>query len=401
MKTLSNPNLAFNLVLTLFAVSQLGETMYLPATPAMAEILGCDASSVQSLLGWYLVPYGLMHLIYGPLSDRFGRKVVIVISLGIAVLGGLFASLAMDVAMLQWGCFIMGAGMGSGGLMCRTVLRDIFSGVSLQQASSKVGMCLVIVPLLAPVIGAYILEGFNWEAIFWIITGIAAIFSVVILLWFEETNLQPAPALHMATILKQFHSVFTHRQFLSNTILASTNCAAVILYETILPFIMKEQLNIDTVLYAWLVTVPVVGMLTGSLWSHRLATQLSSREITSRGLLFTWLGGFGLLLPCVLEYHGIFTLIAPMVLFTLGSGLIFSTTTAKALAPFGQIAGVAGACLGGMQNMAAGLITLLGSTLPSATGVPMGMMVILLVALGHWGFTYGRPSTTEVTAELS
>ena len=125
------------LVALLAAVGQISNTIAVPAMTLMAHAFLIKLHYIQSIIGCYLLSYGISQFIYGPLSDSIGRRKTIIIGLVIYTCGAILALLASHFAHLLLGTIIQGAGIGVGGVMCRTVLRDLYSGQRLMQENSK------------------------------------------------------------------------------------------------------------------------------------------------------------------------------------------------------------------------------------------------------------------------
>lgn len=142
------------LLILLVAVGQMTQTIYVPAMTQIASGLMVRPGAVQAVMAAYLLTYGLSQLVYGPLSDRFGRRPMVLSGLLVFVFGCVFALLAPSLDMLVAGSAIQGMGTGVAGVMIRTVPRDLFEGAALRRANSLISMGIIFSPLLAPVLGA-------------------------------------------------------------------------------------------------------------------------------------------------------------------------------------------------------------------------------------------------------
>ncbi|GAK84869.1 multidrug resistance protein D [Vibrio ponticus] len=148
----------------LAAVGQMTQTMYVPSIGQMAIEFAVSPGSLQAVMACYLIPYGLSQFVYGPLSDRLGRKPIIVFGLVLYVAGTLLALFAQNYGLFLAGSFIQGLGIGCGGAMSRTLGRDCYSGVELHKVNSYISMSIVFSPLLAPVLGGVLAENFGWRS---------------------------------------------------------------------------------------------------------------------------------------------------------------------------------------------------------------------------------------------
>jgi len=152
MKRQRNVNLLLMLVL-LVAVGQMAQTIYIPAMADMAHDLAVSKGAVQSVMAAYLLTYGVSQLFYGPLADRVGRRPVILAGMTIFMLATLIAITTNSLLVLILASALQGVGTGVGGVMARTLPRDLYAGSELRHANSLLNMGILVSPLLAPLIG--------------------------------------------------------------------------------------------------------------------------------------------------------------------------------------------------------------------------------------------------------
>lgn len=152
MKKQRNVNLLLMLVL-LVAVGQMAQTIYIPAIADMAKDLSVREGAVQSVMAAYLLTYGVSQLVYGPLSDRVGRRPVILVGMSIFMVATVIAITTHSLTVLIAASALQGVGTGVGGVMARTLPRDMYRGTQLRHANSLLNMGILVSPLLAPLIG--------------------------------------------------------------------------------------------------------------------------------------------------------------------------------------------------------------------------------------------------------
>lgn len=171
----------FFLTILMVAVGQMTQTLYVPSIPMMAGDFHVASGQLQAVMACYLIPYGLSQFVYGPLSDRIGRRPVLIIGMMIFLVGTLTIQLIPSFTALLAGSLIQGLGTGAGGAMSRTVMRDRYSGAELNRANSLVSMGVIFSPLLAPVLGGWLTELFNWRAGYWFLFGFGALTTLALL----------------------------------------------------------------------------------------------------------------------------------------------------------------------------------------------------------------------------
>lgn len=152
------------MLILLVAVGQMAQTIYVPVVADIARDLSVRPGTVQRVMAAYLLTYGFSQLIYGPLSDRVGRRPVILAGMMIFMLGALGAWLANSLSLLVTASALQGMGTGVAGVMARTMPRDLYAGTALRYANSMLNMGILVSPLMAPVIGGVLASLFGWRA---------------------------------------------------------------------------------------------------------------------------------------------------------------------------------------------------------------------------------------------
>ena len=360
-------------VVVLTACGQITNTICVPTMTQMAADFGVSPATIQASIAFYLIPYGASQFLYGPLSDRFGRKPLMMTGLLIFVVGSLIGSFADSFSLLLLASFVQGMGTGVGGVMARTVMRDIFSGHDLQKANSFISMALVFPPMIAPLLGGCLSSAFGWQAAFWFLTVFGIVVWFLVLARFVETN-HHAGSSSVAAVAGYRH-VLSNGQFNGFMLSLVATFAGIAVFEAAAGVLFGELLGLEPGLISVLFVIPIPGYLLGSWLAGQMARRFTLERIIASSAVALVPASLAMLAAGLLDYLNVWVILIPATVYFLGAGLLYPTATTAALAPFPRHAGVAGAVLGGMQNLGGGLVTLVAACMPMSSQVPVASIL--------------------------
>lgn len=365
---------------------------YLPSFPDIGANLHATPIEVQQTLTAYLLPFAVMALWHGAISDALGRRRVILVTLalfGLSLFGCLFATRIEHLWLLR---ALQGMSAGAGIVIGRAIVRDLFDGPAAQRLMSHITMMFALAPAIAPVIGGRLQSWFGWRSVFAFLVILTLMLWLACWRWLPET-LAPErrQTLHPEYLAKTYWKVLTSPPFLFACAAVAFNFAGFFIYIMSAPVFLIQHLGVTETGFFWLFGPAMAGLLCGSWLSGRLAGKLSMEQAVMFGYCVMGIAALGnigvnLWFPPALPWS-----ILPVFVYTFGMSLSMPCLTLMAIDPFPKQRGLAASCQMFMQSGANGLVAgvlaplLWGSTLTMAFG--MGALMLLGAAsagLHHW-----------------
>nr|WP_318383642.1 multidrug efflux MFS transporter EmrD [uncultured Enterobacter sp.] len=372
MKRNRNVNLLLMLVL-LVAVGQMAQTIYIPAIDDMALALNVQEGAVQSVMAAYLLTYGVSQVFYGPLSDRVGRRPVILIGMAIFMLATTLAMSTHSLTVLIAASALQGMGTGVGGVMARTLPRDLYQGSELRHANSLLNMGILVSPLMAPLIGGLLNTAWNWRACFGFLLILCLIVTVSMARWMPETRPVDAPR---TQLIVSYKTLFGNGAFNCYLLMLIGGLAGIAVFEACSGVLLGAGLGYNSMVVSILFILPIPAAFFGAWFAgrqHKRFTTLMWQSVVScllAGVMMWIPGWFGVM--------NVWTLLVPAALFFFGAGMLFPLATSGAMEPFPFLAGTAGALVGGLQNIGSGVLAWLSALLPQSGQASLGMLMTLM-----------------------
>jgi len=348
------------IALLLAALSSLGPfaiDTYLPSFHDIGQSLHATPLEVQQTLTAYLIPFSIMALWHGAISDAFGRRRVLLVSLalfGLAQFGCVFATRIEHLWILR---ALQGTLAGAGVVISRAVVRDLFDGAAAQRLMSHITMMFALAPALAPVIGGRLQFWFGWRSVF----GFQVLMTLALWLacWLSLPETLPRERrqpLHAAYLARSYWKVLTSPEFLLACGGLAFNFAGFFLYVMSAPEFLMHHLGLPETAFFWLFGPAMAGLMSGAWVSGRLAGKLSVQQTVIRGYVVMGVAalaniGLNLWLPPMLPWS-----VVPILIYTFGMSLAMPCLTLLALDPFPQQRGLAASCQMFLQSMTNGLV---------------------------------------------
>ncbi len=381
------------LLAALAALGPFAIDTYLPSFPEIGARLGVSPLAVQQTLSAYLLPFALMTLWHGAISDALGRRRVVLAALALFSLASLGCAFATRIEHLWILRGVQGISAGAGMVVSRAIVRDLFDGPPAQRLMSRITMMFAFAPALAPLIGGWLQAFFGWRSSFAFLAVLAAALALACHRLLPET-LPPErrQTLHPAYLLATYRRVLGTPTFLFVCGAIAANFAGFFLYVLSAPMFLMTHLGVSETGFLWLFGPSMSGLLTGSWLSGRLAGRLSRPRTLLAGYGLMGAAAVGNLLINLLLPPGLPWSVSPIFFYTCGMALAVPTLTLYALDPYGAQRGLAASCQTFLQASFNGLVAaalaplLWHSTLSLALGMA-GLLAAgaLCAALHHRG----------------
>jgi len=380
MKRQRNVSLLLMLVL-LVAVGQMAQTIYIPAIAGMAQDLNAREGAVQNVMAAYLLTYGVSQLFYGPLADRFGRRPAILCGLTVFMLATLVAVTTHSLTVLIVASAFQGMGTGVGGVMARTLPRDLYSGTELRHANSLLNMGILVSPLLAPLIGGLLTTLWGWRACFAFLLVLCTGVTFSMARWMPETR--PTGTVKMG-LLTRYKTLLGNGMFNCYLLMLIGGLAGIAVFEACSGVLMGATLGLSSMAVSILFILPIPAAFFGAWFAGRQNARFPT--LMWQAVASCLLAGIMMWIPGWFGVMTVWTLLVPAALFFFGAGMLFPLATSGAMEPFPFLAGTAGALVGGMQNMGSGALAWFSAGLPQTSQFSLGMLMTLagLLILLSW-----------------
>jgi MFS transporter, DHA1 family, multidrug resistance protein len=376
------------LLTSLVMLGQMSISLYIPSLPSMGQALAAPADQVKLTMTFYLAALAVAQLVWGPLSDRFGRKPILFAGIGVYLAGTLMCALAPSIVMLIAGRALQGIGASVGTAVSRAITRDRFERAEAARTMAYIGMAMAAGPAIAPVIGGQLQTLFDWRSAFLALLLFGACVGFAVWRHLEESNRNlNLSALDPQHLLGAFGQLLTHRAYIGYTMVGAGAFASLMAFTTGIPFVFIEIFGMTPAMFGFVPAFTVIGYFSGSFAATRMTGRVRPARAVAIGSTICALAGLSMLGVVLGGYSSPATLVAPMMVFMLGFGIALPNASASAMQPFARIAGSAAALQGFLQTATAALGTIAVAVLADGTAFSTALVVCaggLLACAGYF-----------------
>ncbi len=355
--------------------------LYLPALPQLADDLRTSVSSSQLSITACLLGLAVGQLVAGPLSDRFGRRLPLVVGLILYALTSAACALAPSISALLLLRLLQGLAGAAGLVIARAVARDLYSGTPLVIFFSRLILISGLAPIIAPVLGGQLSRVMSWRGIFVVLAGFGLVLLLAGLFGLQETlPAERRTTGGVGTTLRGFRTLLQDRLFVGAALSSGLVGASMFAYIAGATFVLQRSYGMSAQGFSFVFGVNSLGIMAMGQLGGRLARRWSPVRVLALGLLLNLVGAAAVALTVLTQLELQF-LIGALFLMVSAVGLVFPTATALALTDYPDQAGTASSLLGLGQYIGGALVAPLVGIAGTRTAVPLGL-VTLSVSLG-------------------
>ena len=377
------------LIISFLMLQPLSTDLYLASLPSLASVFGVPASTVQLTLSLFVLGFGGAQLIIGPLSDRYGRRPVLICGLSLYVTASLLCAIAPGIELLIMARFLQALGCCSAIVIARAVVRDAYAPVDSPRVIARASTWLSLAPLSGPVLGSYLQVAFGWRAAFLALSLLSALVLGAVVLRLPETNVHKNPrATEFGGLLANWRIVLGSREFWAHALPGALSYGSIFAFISGSSMVLIRVLQVPTEWFGYCFALGVSGYMGGTMVCRRLlrhfgpalTLRIGSTVSLASGTIFLMAVGLGLA-------H--WALVVGALFFTMaGHGINFPVSQSGSVTPFPQQAGTAAGLMGALyMGVAFGVGSVVGASfngtlLPLAlTACGMGAAIFISVRL--------------------
>ena len=370
----------FRTILILGALSAFGPLaidFYLPGFPAMAQAFATDEKHIQLTLAVYFLGLSIGQLVYGPIADRFGRRVPLLVGVGLFTAASFACAFAPSLDWLIGARFVQALGGCAGMVLSRAIVSDKCDAVGSAKVFSQLMLVMGLAPILAPMLGGLLVNVYGWQAIFIVLTGFSALAALAVALGLPESLPANVPRQPLSGALRQYGRLLKDREYLGHALTGGIAMAGMFAYIAGSPFVFIKLYGVPAEHYGWLFGSNAAGFI--------LVAQINARLLAKRGPAFllsrmVWVylaAGLTLLGVSALHTAQLWPLLIPLFICIASLGCIIPNASACAMSGQGARAGSASALLGCLQFSVAAAAAWLVGVLHDGSAMPMAMVISL------------------------
>ena len=384
------------LITAMLMMQPLSTDLYLASLPSLTEIFQVPVSTVQLTLSLFVIGFGLAQLIVGPLSDRYGRRPVLLSGLALYLFASILCSLATTINLLITARFIQALGCCAAVTIARAIVRDAYPPESSAKVIARASTWISLAPIFGPILGSYLQVSFGWRAAF-VALGFfsSAVFAASVMRLPETNNHKNPRATDFTGLRENYRYVLGSRVFWFYALPGAFSYGTIFLFISGSSFAFINILHVPTQWFGYCFGLGVSGYMTGTLICRRMLKTLSNMQALRIGTACALAAGAFFFIATLLGFSHWILLVIVMFLAMASHGINFPVTQSSAVSPFPQQAGTAAGLMGALFMVFAFFIGSLVGVSHNGTLVPMAIIALILGPLNFLSVRVLKVPTTH------
>jgi len=393
---------AFTVLLgMLAALSSLSLDPFVPSLPTLVKEFGVPVTTVQFTITVFFIGQACGQVIYGPVSDHYGRRPPLIFGLALFLVASIYCANAGSIEGLIAGRFFQALGACAGTVLGRSIVRDLYSWDDAAQKMAVIWLVFGVMPLFGPLIGAALLVAFGWQAIFWFMAALTAPIFAAMLFGLPETSpLKRGRGPTPLSLVRDYAFLLRQRHFLIYVALIFVVQTGIFSFISNSPFVLITALGFSAGQFGFLFAGIIVGHLCGAAVGSRLVRRIGIDATIRCGVLLAFSAGLAIMVFTWLRVGGAAAIVVPMFFFLASGSLVTPHSIAAAMSPFPKLAGAASSLTGLTQLLGGAGASFVLGFLYDGTPRPLGSAIALcgLAALAIYDCFIGRLQRRRVRA---
>jgi DHA1 family bicyclomycin/chloramphenicol resistance-like MFS transporter len=366
-----------------FALLPLSTDLFLAALPGIRRHFGVGVSEAQLTLSVFVAAFAFSQLVYGPLSDRFGRRPVLLAGVTIYCAATIACMTARSIEWLIAARFLQAVGACAGAVIGRAIVRDAYGAAGSARMLGFITAGTALAPVVGPMIGSVLTAAFGWRANFALLAVVGAALLSAAALRLPESNPHRDPrATNFRHIAANYRTVITTGGFRGYALCVAFSYAAIFSFVSGASFVLIEVLEVPASRFGFLFGGTVVSYIVANVLIGKLVQTAGVDRLLGIGTTVAAIGGIAMLALALAGVQSVPAVLGPMAVVLFGLGFSLPSATAAAVGPFARIAGTASALVGFTQMTGGAVVGFVvgrmhdGTTLPMAAGVAAGCLAL-------------------------